>query len=42
MDKQQNKHSRSLIVVLLIMLMVFYAGCSHQPVKPTESIPDTT
>ena len=42
MDKQRSKHNRSLTAVLLIMLMVFSAGCSHQPAKPTESTLDTT
>ena len=42
MDKQRSKHNRSLIAVLLIMLMVFSAGCSHQPAKPTENPAETT
>ena len=38
----RQKRSRKIVTVLLIVILLFTAGCSHQPVKPTESPAETT
>lgn len=41
MDMQKKIYSRNLVAVLLVLLMLFLVGCSHQPAKPAENTLDS-